>query len=109
MAALTLVLCLTLDQPPQGPSEIGITKDFTGFWALAVWQIDLHAGGILVKFLRGRQSGSQRITDGKTVLRQIDGFRKHLGKIHGAPAIEQDVPRVDTARHRARQKRIVYR
>ena len=109
MTTFALVLGFRFDQSSQRSCEIGISKDLAGLRPAAVWQIDLHAGWIFVKFLRRRQRARQRIAHGKSIFRQVDRFRKYLRKIHRAPTIEQDVPRIDTARHCSGEQRIIHR
>src|SRR6188768_4177555 len=104
MPALALRLSFRFDQTLQSICEIGIAKDLAGFWCPAIRQIDFGAGWVFANLLGGCGGSRERIAGGKSVPGQVDGFFQNFAETHRAPTIEEDVPGIDTTRHRSRQE-----
>ena len=106
MTSFARILPFRFNQFAQRSSEIGILEEFA--FRVAFGLINLLAGRILREFAGGeaaREIGGKR----EPVLSDIDGLLEDLFEAHRTPAIEQDVPGVDGAGDRSRQKTIVGR
>ena len=91
---------LGFDQLPEHPSGIDVAKDVAGVRGLAIRKIHLLGGWIFLDLFRAGDRTRQTIANWEAVFGHVDCLLQHLGKGHGAPAIEQYIPRIDNAGQR---------
>src|SRR5262249_1751593 len=79
-------------------------EDVTRLRRLTAGEVDAHAGRVALELLRTRDPAGEALADRKSLLRDVDGRLQNFLEGHGAPAVEEQIPRVDRAGNRARQQ-----
>lgn len=106
MTAFVRVLLFRLDEFLQHRGQLRIPKNISRLRSLVVRKVYSNAGGILLQLLRSGDGVGEMIAERKAIFGHLDNGRQNLGKTPGTPAIEQQKPCIDCARHGPRQQAI---